>query len=206
MSGLGTDDLIGRILDIASEKDMPVIGIDGLGGAGKSTIAVSVKERLETKGYNAILLHIDDFIFQRSIRYNDAYPQWECYYELQWRYNYFVGVLSLIKSRDEDTIRVDLYDKNTDCFEPEILTVNDKTVIIVEGIFLQREELRSLFDLIVYIDVPEEERLRRVIKRDKYIGSEDDIRQKYEERYFPAERYYTEKFSPKSNADMVIIP
>ena len=204
MSSFNTEKLIAGILDVAEKKDMPVIGIDGLGGAGKSTIADSVKECLEAKGHNVILLHIDDFIFQRSIRYNDAYPQWECYYDLQWRYNYFIGIISLIKSREESKIRVDLYDKNTDCFEPEDLAITDNTVIVVEGIFLQRKELRSLFDLVAYIDVPEEERLRRVLERDKYIGSEDDIRQKYEERYFPAERHYTSKFSPKANADIVI--
>ena len=56
----------------------------------------------------------------------------------------------------------------------------------------------------IYVDVSEKERLSRVLLRDGYIGDETDIRRKYEERYFPAERFYAEKYRPTENADLVI--
>lgn len=78
-----------------------------------------------------------------------------------------------------------------------------KTVVIVEGVFLQRDELAGLFDYVIYVDVPQEIRLKRVLKRDAYIGSEKDIAQKYADRYFPAEHYYVDRYDPSKKADLV---
>lgn len=39
-------------------------------------------------------------------------------------------------------------------------------------------------------------RLKRVLLRDKYIGELEDIRCKYERRYFPAEEKYILEYSP----------
>ncbi len=52
----------------------------------------------------------------------------------------------------------------------------------------------------IYIDIPEEIRLERVLDRDGYIGDREQIRAKYENRYFSAERYYTEMCSPAEKA------
>jgi len=56
----------------------------------------------------------------------------------------------------------------------------------------------------IYIDIPEEIRLERVLDRDGYIGDREQIRAKYENRYFPAERYYTEMCSPAEKADFTV--
>ena len=77
-------------------------------------------------------------------------------------------------------------------------------IIVVEGIFLQRKGLKSLFDYVIYIDIQKEVRLRRVLKRDTYIGCEKEILDRYENRYFPAEHKYIEECQPCKNADLVI--
>ena len=100
------------ILKLSDSKNIFVVGIDGLGGAGKSTISEKICTELEHNHLNIILLHIDDFINTREIRYNSAYPEWECYYYLQWRYDYFIKIISKIKNNPENNIKIDLYDKN----------------------------------------------------------------------------------------------
>lgn len=47
--------------------------------------------------------------------------------------------------------------------------------------------------------MPKEVRLNRVINRDKYIGNSEDIKSKYERRYFPAEDKYNEEYWVKYN-------
>ncbi len=49
-----------------------VIGIDGLGGAGKSTIVNSLKVQLQKEKYHTYMLHIDDFIHRKHIRYDES--------------------------------------------------------------------------------------------------------------------------------------
>lgn len=64
--------------------------------------------------------------------------------------------------------------------------------------------IHTIFDYMIYIDVPDKVRLERVLKRDTYIGDKQQIITKYENRYFPAEHKYMEEYDPKSNADFVM--
>jgi len=190
---------------LIEEKDIIIVGIDGLGGAGKSTISIELSELLSRNQVHNLLFHIDDFIHPKAIRYNENYAEWECYYNIQWRYDYFIQeVIEPIKSKRENSIDIELYDKDHDSYFITKEYLKDKSVVIVEGIFLQREELKNTFDFMIYVDVPEKIRLDRVLSRDHYIGDEEQIISKYENRYFPAERRYVEKCQPNIQADYVI--
>ena len=56
----------------------------------------------------------------------------------------------------------------------------------------------------IYLDVPEDVRLHRVLNRDTYIGDAQQITEKYENRYFPAERHYFNEYHPDKLADYII--
>lgn len=194
------EDIIGR----RNGSSVFMVGIDGLGGAGKSTVSEDIKKLLQDNGINTEIFHIDDFIHPRAVRYNDSYPQWEQYYYLQWRYDHFTEAVALPAREGRAFPPVELYDKDNDSYIVKRLDIPFGSVILTEGIFLQREELNGLFDYMIYIDVPEEERLCRVLLRDGYIGDEAAIREKYEKRYFPAERFYADRYRPAEKADLVI--
>ena len=181
-----------------------IVGIDGAGGAGKSTISDTLEKELRSKGYNVAVFHIDDMIHPRAVRYNDDYPQWEQYYYLQWRYDYFMReVISPIRE-GRSLGPIELYDKENDSYKTVLSDIPAGSIVIVEGVFLLRSELEGAFDVTVYIDVSKEERLERVLKRDGYIGDSEAILKKYNERYFPAEDHYLEECSPKEKADIII--
>lgn len=197
-------DVINGIKNIVSDKRTIFVGLDGLGGAGKSTVSEEMQRILKNEEYNVFILHIDDFIHKRAVRYNDNYKEWECYYNLQWRYDYLLeSVINPLKSGKE-SIKFELYDKENDTYFDNTLYVPIGSIIIIEGVFLQRSEIKDIFDYMIYIDVSEEIRLERVLKRDTYIGETDKIKIKYENRYFPAERVYVKEYSPVINADIVI--
>jgi len=181
-----------------------IVGIDGAGGAGKSTISDTLEKELRSEGYNVAVFHIDDMIHPRAVRYNDDYPQWEQYYYLQWRYDYFMReVISPIRE-GRSLGPIELYDKENDSYKTVLSDIPAGSIVIVEGVFLLRSELEGAFDVTVYIDVSKEERLERVLKRDGYIGDSEAILKKYNERYFPAEDHYFEECSPKERADIII--
>lgn len=182
-----------------------LVGIDGLGGAGKSTISEQLCRKLWEDGFKVTVFHIDDFIHPKVIRYNENYPEWECYYHLQWRYDYFLNaVIRPAKAGQNVNQEIALYDKENDAYRTERFCIEKGSIIITEGIFLQRSELEGCFDYMIYMDIPEELRLRRVLERDGYIGDRAEIQAKYENRYFPAERYYVEQYRPEQKADCVI--
>lgn len=193
-----------HIINAVDTNNILILGIDGLGGAGKSTISEKICRKFEDNNYHILLLHIDDFINVREIRYNIAYPDWQCYYDLQWRFDYFLNVINEIKSNKKDYIDIELYDKDNDRYFQQRFDIHNNTIVIVEGVFLQRKEYSNVFDYMIYIDIPEEVRFYRVLKRDKYIGDEQQIADKYKNRYFPAEHKYIQEYQPQKNADFVI--
>jgi uridine kinase len=199
-----TKEIFNSVLKAINENRIGIIGIDGLGGAGKSTICEKVCQDFEENNYHTILLHIDDFIHVRDVRYNSAYPDWHCYYELQWRFDYFSSIINKIKNSNEAYIDIELYDKDNDTYFLERYEIHENTIVIVEGVFLQRKEYHDIFDYMIYLDIPEEIRLQRVLKRDTYIGNEQQIIDKYKNRYFPAEHRYIEENQPQKNADFII--
>ncbi|WP_055070272.1 uridine kinase [Clostridium massiliamazoniense] len=186
-------------------KKIYIVGIDGLGGAGKSTIVNSLKLQLEKENYPTYILHIDDFIHPKHIRYDSTKEEWYCYYNIQWRYDYLVEeILSPIKKGNEINKVIELYDKENDKYILQSLYIPHGSILILEGVFLQRKELRNYLDFVIYLDVPQEVRLNRVLVRDSYIGSLEDIKNKYQRRYFPAENKYLLEYCPIENADFVL--
>lgn len=197
--------MLEKIKEKLTDGKTVIVGIDGLGGAGKSSISEEIYEQLSKDNIHIEVLHIDDFIHPKNIRYNDNYAEWECYYNLQWRYDYLLeNVINPIRKNGKFTGLIELYDKDEDRYERKSVDIKEGSVVLIEGIFLQREELSQVFDYMIYIDVPESERLKRVLKRDGYIGTVDDIKEKYENRYFPAERHYVNMYSPSKLADYVV--
>ena len=198
------NEILAALLPLSREQRITVCGIDGLGGAGKSTIAEELRTVLEARGIRTILLHIDDFIHPRAVRYNDSVPAWKCYYDLQWRYDAFTEVIRAARSQPDAPFSAELYDKDNDRYYAETYHPGGHCVILAEGIFLQRQELAGLFDYMIYIDIPESVRLDRVLSRDTYIGDAQQITEKYENRYFPAERHYVAAYDPAGSADLTI--
>ena len=77
--------------------------------------------------------------------------------------------------------------------------VDQKTIVIIEGVFLFREELAPYLDYKVFLDMPFEESKRRATIRDP----EADVK-KYDEKYLPAQKQYLEKYHPIKIADIII--
>jgi len=178
-----------------------LIGIDGLGGSGKSTLALKLQKELK----NVMCFHLDDFIHPRSIRYDEKIAEWEAYYYKQWRYMYLINTILLpLKNGLSIDDYIDFYDKETDQYIRKHIKIPAGSIVIIEGVFLQRSELRKFFDYVIYIDVDKETRRKRVLERDSYIGSLQDINEKYEQRYFPAEEIYVKEYDPAHLADEVI--
>ncbi|MBE1555438.1 uridine kinase [Sporosarcina limicola] len=177
-----------------------IIGIDGLGGSGKTIYARELQQQIG----GSMLFHLDDFIHTKKIRYNDEFEEWYGYYHLQWRYDYLIEtLLRPMKSGLCVNQTVEFYDKENDCHLRRCIEIPIGTTVIIEGVFLQRSELRQYFDFVIYLDVDKETRLKRVVERDLYIGSEEEITHKYENRYFPAEETYSEKCNPLALADFI---
>ena len=74
-------------------------------------------------------------------------------------------------------------------------------MLVVDGIFLQRSELADVWDLVVWLEVPDAERVHRMARRD---GGVDDVADPVQQRYLGAQRIYRETCDPAGSADVVV--
>ena len=178
-----------------------VIGVNGVDTSGKTYFATGLNRYLGAKGFDAQLIHLDDFHNPRTIRGKDASPQG--YIEYAFNLPQFQSLITEIKSQptDKDITVLDL-DTDTYAKKMHVKTTAD-SVIIVEGVLLYRPPIKDLFDYKVFLDIDFDEVLRRANERDvpKYGA---DFIDRYIQRYIPAQKIYLNVFRPKETCDLLI--
>jgi uridine kinase len=167
-----------------------LVGIDGPGGSGKSTLG-SVLAR---SCASAALVHGDDFFFPSALRRTRGAaqrPGWE---------------FDLERLRDEvlhpfcggNRVRYHRYDWDTDTIVSEADEV-DADTLIIEGIYTTSSVTRRLFDFRIWVDCPREERLRRGLERDGAAA-----RNRWVNDWMPQEDEYVKLENPRRHANLVV--
>ncbi|PIC70108.1 uridine kinase [Sporosarcina sp. P16b] len=202
-AGETAETLYNQFLNRPNKNRPLIVGLDGLGGAGKTTFVKMVKQKL--KGYNCKvnIVHLDDHIVEKNKRYHTGYEEWYEFYYLQWDID---GLLNtFLKSLyNSEHLHLSFYDKSTDSISNRQVDVLAGSIVLIEGIFLQRKEWKIFFDYVIFLNCPFELRKERVLNRDSYIGEYQDRLKKYTERYWLGEKHYLDTINPYSIADLVI--
>ena len=90
-------------------------------------------------------------------------------------------------------------------FPVELLEVPVDGVLLVEGVFLAREEFRTSFDYRVWVDISIETMVSRGRKRDAaMVGSDEEAERRYVEFKAPLHLMYEALCQPKAIADAVL--
>lgn len=199
-----TDKIMERMKHLKELERPSIIGIDGLSGAGKTTITETITRELTTKGYKVVVIHIDDLIEERANRYNTGHPEWYEYYSMQWDVQGIKEKLFEAVHEKVNYLHLKFYDKENDRCYLKSVNIEQCNVLLIEGIFLQRKEWKDFFDYMIYLDCPKKVRSERVLQRDAYIGDMEERFNKYERRYWMGEDYYLQEASPLQNSDIVI--
>ncbi len=182
-----------------------MIGIDGLGGSGKTSLAQRIHGNLLTGPRQTVLIHLDDHIVPSCYRYDTGRPQWQEYYKLQWDVGGLRHIFFDLLTSPHLLFHVPFYDKHSDSIIQKQLDIEEDAVVLVEGVFLQRPEWIEYFDAVIFVDCPFHTRKHRVTSRDGYLGDEAAILKAYESRYWPAEDYYMTSITPKEQATFCYI-
>lgn len=194
--------LLSRYETEFSENRRFIVGIDGLGGAGKTTVAKELQHALELTNHQVYTFHLDDHIVETHKRYGTGNDEWFEYYFLQWD----IGLIEtelFKKLHESDPITLPFYHSPTDAVTRKPLSISSTAIILIEGIFLQRSEWRRYVDYMIYIDCLHELRAERVLDRDLYLGDDQERLDKYKRRYWLAEDYYVDEVDPIGNADYI---
>lgn len=177
-----------------------MIGIAGGSGSGKSTFTNRLKKEF---GDQVIVIYHDNYY-----RSNDGIP-----FEVRQKVNYDhpdafetdLLIAHLKALRRGESVQCPVYNYAEHNRSQETVELRPSRIIIIEGILvLENPELRSLFDIKIYVEADADERIiRRIIRDVKERGRHvEDISEQYLTTVKPMHYLYVEP--TKALADIVI--
>lgn len=177
-----------------------IIGIAGGTGSGKSTFTRKLKK--EFKDDVAVLYHDNYYRDQSDIPLEERR---KTNYDHPDAMETELLVRQLQELKEGKTIQCPTYDYTLHTRSSEVVTVEPKKVILLEGILvLADERLRDLMDIKVYVEADADERiLRRIIRDVKERGRDmEGVVEQYLTTVKPMHYLYVEPI--RSTADIVI--
>jgi uridine kinase len=194
--------IIDKILKIKTERPL-LVAIDGVDAAGKSTLAIELANKLQEHKVEVIEASIDGFHNPRVVRYRRGADSAEGYYLDS--FNLAALKLLLLDPLKTGNLRYKLktFDYTIDkAIAYPYLIANPNSILIFDGVFTHRKELREYWDFSIYLHIDEEECLRRGIARNS--GDNEEIKRRYLCRYIKGQRIYHIDSEPMKHADIII--
>lgn len=181
------------------------VGVDGVDGAGKTCLADELAAGVRERGAAVERVSIDGFHNPPAIRYRSGRDSPEGFFRDSYDYESFVSLVLRPFSQGGDGAYV-----------PAIHDVRDEravssprrqaapgSVLIVDGIFLHRDELAPFWDFSIWLHVPFEVSVPRGAARGDGFGSSDPAAPS-NRRYVEGQRIYIRECRPRERASVVI--
>jgi uridine kinase len=200
------DELAVRIAGCRVDHPLRV-AIDGVDAAGKTVLADELGPRLVELGMPVIRASIDGFHNPAHVRHRRGSLSPEGYYADSFDYDSLAAALLQPLGADGDRIyRPAVFDYRTDSAIPsEELQAPAGAVLLFDGVFLLRPQLRAYWDFSIFVRAGFRVTLPRAVQRDlDLFGSADTARDRYERRYIPGQMLYFAEAAPESQATVVI--
>jgi uridine kinase len=191
MNETALEQLVDTLNRVPRKQSTLMIGIDGCGGAGKSTFANKLKGKLT----NATVMHMDDFYFTSAAIIQDHPLNKPIGADCDWKRVNQQVLLPISQEREGLYQR---YDWNSDQLA-EWHTVPIGGIVIVEGVYSTRKELSDFYDYKIWIETPRQIRLDRGLERDG-----EEARDRWENNWMIAEDLYTKEHQPRERADLIV--
>jgi len=183
------------------------VGIDGVDASGKTTLANLLADYLKSQNVDIIRASIDGFHNPKSIRYKKGRNSPEGYYKDSFNNQAIIdNLLAPLGENENLQYKKAIFDFKTDSeVVLPVETANKDSILIMDGVFLFRPELVNYWDLKIFVEADFKITVSRATKRDGYyLGSEQEILDKYNQRYVPGQQLYFHEAHPQETADIII--
>lgn len=179
------------------------VGIDGFSAAGKSTLADELAAIVTAQGRPCLRADLDDFKRPRAERPAGPEGFYRGAYDLD-----AIGrfLLTPLEPGGDRQVHLRFFDQQRQApFPVEVQLVPANAVVIADGAYLLRPELRDRWDLRIFVEIDFDLVLARGAARDAaWTGSAEAAAEHYRNYYIPAERLYDAEADPRSHADVIV--
>jgi uridine kinase len=183
------------------------VAVDGVDASGKTVLAAALAEALRARGRAVVESSIDGFHRPRAERLRRGAESPEGYYLDSFDHARAIAcVLAPLGPGGDRRFRRAAFDVRADApVEAPLEEAPPDAVLVFDGIFLQRPELRAHFDYRIFVEASFEVTVARAVVRDgPHLGDEAAVRARYARRYVPGQRLYLAACDPEARADAVV--
>jgi len=193
------NDLARRIVTSSAGR----VGVDGVDGSGKTVFAGELAGALNNAGHEVVRVSIDGFHNPRSVRYRRGRSSPEGFWLDSYDYEQFrADVIAPLSPGGDRWYRSAVRDVTTDeAIETTPTRAPSDAILIVDGIFLHRDDLIGCWDFSIFLRVGFDETFRRMAARD---GRPADPHADENSRYLLGQQIYLARCEPENRADVVI--
>ncbi|MDO4438019.1 MAG: NB-ARC domain-containing protein [Eubacteriales bacterium] len=185
------DGLIESLINKPDKASNIVIGIDGMCGSGKTSLAAYI-----AKKFSAAIVHMDDFFLPPELRTAErlALPGGNVHYE-----RFIDEVGKYIKS-SKGEISYRRFNCSLMGYDNKPISIGPSDIYIVEGSYSMRPELCDYYDLKIFMKCSSEDQESRIIARN---GKERF--EMFRTRWIPMEEKYFSELNIEKEADWLIV-
>lgn len=178
-----------------------LVAVDGVDGAGKTTFCDELAAVLRAQGRAVVRASVDDFHHPRARRWQRGRTSPEGFFLDSFDYERFTDYL-LTPFAAGRPFRRASHDLETDEYvDADAEVAPPSAILLVDGIFLHRDELVRHWDFSVFLSVDFAVSVRRMALRDGSPPDPDDPRNR---RYVEGQLLYFATCDPARRADLVI--
>lgn len=179
-------------------KGRTLLAVDGVDGAGKASFADDLAARLGKGSHPVFRASIDSFHRPRAERYARGEDSAEGFYRDSFDYDLFRRVLiEPFRLGGSTGFVTTAYDVARDIpVEMAWQTAQQDATLIVDGIFLNRPELRGLWNYSIWLEVDEQLAAERLLTRDGARGLTT--------RYAGGQALYLAEANPRARATAIV--
>jgi uridine kinase len=193
---------VAELVPTSTGEDCVRVGIDGVDGSGKTVFADELADILNIRGRGVVRISVDDFHNVSAVRYRRGRSSTEGFWLDSFNYERLrVDVLEPLGPGGRGAIARWHMTWPAIGSSTRHKVAPAGSVVVVDGLFLHREELVGLWDFPIFLDVPFEVTAKRMATRD---GTVPDPQHASMRRYVEAQQLYLGMCAPRQQASVVI--
>ena len=178
-----------------------IVGVSGSSGSGKTFIVNFIKKKLPKNTVS--IMFQDNYYKLREDQSKDENGNYNFDLPSSFNNDDFINDIKSLKAGK--IIRRKEYNFNNPLVKPKFITVKQRPLIIVEGLFIfNNKKISKNFDKKIFISCDIKKMIKRRIERDSVKRGYDkaDVLYKYENHVLPSYKKYILPF--KKEADIII--
>ena len=194
------EEIAGRIASQPNRRH--IVAVDGVDGAGKTVFADQLGSAVAALGRQVVQASIDGFHNPRAVRYRRGRNDPEGFFLDSYDYGALREDLLEPFRSGASHVRIARFDHRTDSeVAGADIEVGAAAILVVDGIFLHRDELTGWWDTSIFLNVPFAVSYARMAERD---GSDPDPHAVGNRRYLEGQQIYLGQCNPLARATIVV--